>query len=731
MELQDQVSSEAHPASNSGSDVFSYPRRWLHVVEWLLIALLAVQFGARTLPEAWKTLNTDFPNYYLTASLVHEHYDTSRIYEWVWIERQKDHRDIDQRIVGMVPITGFSTLVVYPLTGLSALAAKHWWTVFNLGLLLATLFLLRALTQLSWRRIALVAALSFPLRVNFLYGQYYVLLLFLLTLACYLYLRQRRFLAGVMVGIAAGLKVFPVVYFLYFLRKRDWKALAGAVVSGVGAAVVSLLVFGWKLNQLYLSQVLPATLRGEGLDPYNLRAESLSTLLHKLFIYEPLLNLHPAINAAWLFAVLHPLLQMAIVAPALLLAAPRENDGRRVRLEWAAILMASLATSTSASPYLFTLLILPACVALEVLRGRYPYLSVAVLLPVYVAAGTLGGTDQVGDGWGALVGPPRLYAVLLFCGLVYVLLNRQWRRDGAERERFKWDRAVWAAALLVIMSFSIWTNLRHQRGLFDDYRWRMPAQKDVYLATDPAPQGDAVLFVAMMGDGYHAAVEEGGVARFSGSSQDDMLAVSAAGGQRWVEQVGHASAVVSNTASFAADGVVIPQAESPVASFDGRWLAFLREDHGRARIWVRALGQQVHTESADRPVTPRELNVLEMSFLPTGELIFAADSGGQMGLFVTEQAGNQTGTIRSLRVERARYPAVSPDGRWLAYDQLEGGNWNLWLRDLRNGQTQRLTHAECNSMKPAWAADSQTLVYASDCGRGLWFTALYRRRVVP
>ncbi|MBB5329790.1 hypothetical protein [Tunturiibacter gelidoferens] len=71
----------------------------------MLVVLLAIQMGVRTLPKAWHTLNNDFPNYYMTASLVHERYDTSRIYDWVWFQRQKDHRDIDQRMVGMTPLT--------------------------------------------------------------------------------------------------------------------------------------------------------------------------------------------------------------------------------------------------------------------------------------------------------------------------------------------------------------------------------------------------------------------------------------------------------------------------------------------------------------------------------------------------------------------------------------------------------------------------------------------------
>ena len=148
-------------------------------------------------------------------------------------------------------------------------------------------------------------------------------------------------------------------------------------------------------------------------------------------------------------------------------------------------------------------------------------------------------------------------------------------------------------------------------------------------------------------------------------------------------------------------------------------MAYLREDHGRDRIWLHTLGQPV---GRDTVLTLPELDVLEMSFLPNGSLIFSAEShGGHPKLFLSDQAG----TISFLGSEEARYPAVSPDGHWLAFSELQSGNWHLWLRDLHNGQTGRLTQADCNNVEPTWASDSKTLIYASDCGRA----ALCRRRI--
>ena len=142
-------------------------------------------------------------------------------------------------------------------------------------------------------------------------------------------------------------------------------------------------------------------------------------------------------------------------------------------------------------------------------------------------------------------------------------------------------------------------------------------------------------------------------------------------------------------------------------------------------MWVRTL--QVNN-TPDIAVTPPDLDVREMAFLPDGSLVFsAAPKHGLVNLFTVDLAGN----VHSLGREEARYPAVSDDGHWLAYSRQQGGVWNLWLREFPTGETHRITNAECNDISPAWEADSKTLVYASDCGRALWLTALVRQQVIP
>ena len=127
--------------------------------EWVILLAAVAYAAGRAVPSAWRHLNTDFPNYYVTAHLLREGYRTDRIYEWIWIQRQKDRMGIapgDQPVVGFIPHTPFSALLMWPLTYWQPLTAKRIWIVCNLLVVLAVAVLLHSLTQLPWRHIALL-----------------------------------------------------------------------------------------------------------------------------------------------------------------------------------------------------------------------------------------------------------------------------------------------------------------------------------------------------------------------------------------------------------------------------------------------------------------------------------------------------------------------------------------------------------------------------------------------
>lgn len=695
----------------------------IEIAEWLVLLIALAYLGGRSLPRAWGSLNTDFPNYYITARLFREGFSTGRLYEWIWIQRQKDHLGIkraDQPVVGFAPNPPVSALAVWPLTFWPALTAKRIWIMVSMALLAWVAVLLHSLSGIGWRRIALLMVLNYPLHRNLEYGQYYILLLLIVTLALWCYVRQKRVLAGALMGIGFGLKIFPILFIVYFARKRDLRAVLGLVAGGLAAAAMSVWAFGWQINRLYVTQVLPWALRGDAMDPYSLVASSLSSLLHSLLLFEPEWNPHPVIHSPALFAILHPLFQIAIFAPAVLLAVPGDWHPKRLRLEWSAFLIAVLAISTLPASYHFTLLILPVVVMMCELLARRDGRSGLLLVLLYLGVCFPAWRHDLGDGWWSLLAVPRFYFVILLCLLSYLILNRQ-QPSIAGRPRDRW---LWGGVLAAALIFGVVSTLHHQSGLYSGYSSRLGTSSDILLATNPVVQGDSVLFTAMLSDGYHTAIRNPAGTQVNYSA-DDRFSQSVAVGKIWTEESSQASRIVSRSIGDKSPQPEVEDAEFPVASSDGKFLAYLRSTKGRSGMWLRSLKTGVLD---DAPITPPDLDVREMSFFSDDSLIFsAAANSGAPQLFSVDLAGN----LRPLESGEARYPSVSPDGQWLAYSRQDRGTWNLWLMNVHTKETRRITNEECNDTAPTWGADSRTLVFASDCGRALGFTALHRRRVIP
>ncbi len=63
-------------------------------------------------------------------------------------------------------------------------------------------------------------------------------------------------------------------------------------------------------------------------------------------------------------------------------------------------------------------------------------------------------------------------------------------------------------------------------------------------------------------------------------------------------------------------------------------------------------------------------------------------------------------------------PAVSPDGKKVAYSSRQNGYWDLFLLDLETGVTRRLTGTPDYEGAPTWSPDGQWLAYEHSDGIG-------------
>jgi alpha-1,2-mannosyltransferase len=151
----------------------------------------------------------------------------------------------------------FAAVVFYPLHLLPFGFLAFAW---QLGIVAALYGVVRISQRLlpgeGDRRIAMlwtaVGIWIEPLRSTFDYGQINVLLVLAVLYAVY---STRWWLSGLLVGLAAGVKLTPAVSGLYFVGARRWAAAVFSAVVFFGTVAVSALVVGDQ-TRYYFTELL-------------------------------------------------------------------------------------------------------------------------------------------------------------------------------------------------------------------------------------------------------------------------------------------------------------------------------------------------------------------------------------------------------------------------------------------------------------------------------------------
>lgn len=162
-----------------------------------------------------------------------------------------------------------SVLVALPFAGLN-----YWDAHLSWNLVTSLLYVLAigvAVCQLcrpfrGWHLLPLAAVVVWaePVRATIIYGQLNFLLAFCLTMGWAFDRRGKEIPAGVCVGLAAGLKLFPAAAFAYFLFSGRWRGLLAGVLTAVVVNGVAAGVFGVEAFQDYVRDVLPSLKAWEG-----------------------------------------------------------------------------------------------------------------------------------------------------------------------------------------------------------------------------------------------------------------------------------------------------------------------------------------------------------------------------------------------------------------------------------------------------------------------------------
>lgn len=150
----------------------------------------------------------------------------------------------------------FAAIVFYPLHFLPFGLLAFGWQLLSIAALYGIIRISQRLLNRPGQRLAMVwtavGIWTEPVRSNLDYGQVNLLLVLAVLYAVY---STRWWLSGLLVGLAAGVKLTPAVAGLYFAGARRWAAAVFSAVVFVGTIGLSALVPGAQARY-YFTELL-------------------------------------------------------------------------------------------------------------------------------------------------------------------------------------------------------------------------------------------------------------------------------------------------------------------------------------------------------------------------------------------------------------------------------------------------------------------------------------------
>lgn len=277
----------------------------------------------------------------------------------------------------------FFTLISFPFAYLSYTHALLLWTFFSLLAGCLSVLLIQqkldppSLHSLPSCLLLLIAFVSyFPTFATLQFGQVSLILLPFLVLAWRAAHGQKSTTAAIFLGLAASLKPFIALFFLYFLIRKEWRALGVFILTILVCALIAAVFLGVNTYYAYyqVGHQIAWAASNWNVSIYGV----LLRLIGGAEANTPLIPIHGLFTGAYLF--LSGLLVLALywfLRPIQGVDARKKTD-----LDFSLILIAMLLLSPLGWMYYFPFLSIPFLVLWHFSKkGFYP-----IALPLLLAA---------------------------------------------------------------------------------------------------------------------------------------------------------------------------------------------------------------------------------------------------------------------------------------------------------------------------------------------------------
>jgi alpha-1,2-mannosyltransferase len=263
-----------------------------------------------------------------------------------------------------------SVLLVLPLGRLSYPNAVLVWNLISLVTLGASFKIVaRELALPRALVLPTVALMAFchPIYGNIYQGQLTLILVLLVTTIWALERSGKSYLAGLLLGVAAAIKLFPAYMVVYFAARGRFRPMLAAVGAFLTLTMLTALVLGWNTYSDYITVVMNNQAKFRSF-AYNL---SIAGFWHKLF--DPVDETGP-VEALWLSPALArwgTLLSDLAISILVVLVTRRAQTPAQRDLAFASTVAAMLLVSPVTWDFSLPLLLVSIAVVMDRIRSSH------------------------------------------------------------------------------------------------------------------------------------------------------------------------------------------------------------------------------------------------------------------------------------------------------------------------------------------------------------------------
>ena len=164
--------------------------------------------------------------------------------------------------------------------------------------------------------------------------------------------------------------------------------------------------------------------------------------------------------------------------------------------------------------------------------------------------------------------------------------------------------------------------------------------------------------------------------------------------------------------TFAGDG------SSPVWTADGRSIVYSEDKGGNDPLTSLLRRRADGTGGVDTLLPPRARAIIEVAMTrDSARFILRYDINGSKRDIVLAHRGDTTTTpLMADQGYSEIFPALSPDGRWLAYASNESGRFEVYVRPFPDVNARRVQVSQSGGREPRWAHSGHELFYRNGAG---------------